>query len=117
MQRIPNDPVDIAEYLRGRGVQQADIAGYMLEDRTLDATHQWAEPLLVSCAMDVLKELEHTEDYELLALHTNWEGLRSDALNEGDELAASVCLDHTSDKAPKRYRDGAWSKRLRAFFQ
>jgi hypothetical protein len=93
MQRIENDPCDIAEFLARKGVQNALEASLLLEDKALDTTYLWSEPLLIASAMEVLLERGHQEDYELLGLHTSWEELLIEATSAGDELAASVCLD------------------------
>lgn len=100
MQRIDNDPYDITEFLKEKGVEHALVAGLLLEEKDLDVTYKWSEPLLVACAMEVLQEQGYTDDYELLALHTPWEMLCADALVEGDELAFSVCLEYVSIPFP-----------------
>ena len=105
MQRIDNDPYDITEFLKARGVEHALEAGLLLEDKDLDVTYKWNEPLLLSSAMDVLRQLGHQDDYELLALHTPWEKLCAEALLEGDELALWVCLDYVSLPDPREDMD------------
>ena len=117
MQRTENDPIDLTAFLREKGVQHAEAVGHLLEDQSLSNTYLWSEPLLIDSAMEVLQDRGHTEDYELLGLHTNWETLLIEALDDDDELAASICLDYISDKSAADVPgNGAWDS-LKGFFK
>ena len=119
MQRIENDPCDITAYLQQKGVasEHAHEAGLLIEEKDLDNSYLWSEPLLIASAMEVLRDLGHQEDYEVLALHTDWEALLIEAYDAGDELAASICLEYTAEKATQGPRStGTWEG-LKGFFK